>query len=101
MTLEEFLSHLEKTPRDWCYSNIIGSDTLRRYPEPDRSCCPITAVAEMLSGKEYNVSDFPQAAKYLGLHKIYIEDILAAADLETKQSSTMRILLIRACGLSL
>ncbi len=92
MTLEEFLTELEKTPRDW----HIESDGVIRNR---RNECPACVVSNALRHTRYALA-WDDAAKALGMLRADGAAIAEAADEETGHDRALRERLMQACGLA-
>ena len=89
MTLNQFLTKLRKTPRDW---KFIGS-RIRRC-EGDKYFCPITS----LCSKYFRVNAYRDAAKYLKMSSRGYKKVVEAAD-SNFSAPEFRKKLLKACGL--
>lgn len=98
MTYQEFLQKLRETPRTWQCGTWLTAVGLRQARRGYETACPIVAVS---GDKNLGVSEWPDAAKQIGLDYALADEIAKAADgdLMTPQRNTMRADLMRACGL--
>ena len=95
MMVDEFLSLLASSPRDW----RLEQGKIRRGLRED-SDCPITAVARMLVGMSVPASGgVNRAANALDLDGSLISQIVAASDNLEIADPLVRLCLLEACGL--
>ena len=101
MTLDEFIKLLEKTPREWGFSDISRiPNSIRIFNGArNKTYCPITFVAKMITGTDYDIGYFHDAGKSLNLSNSTINLIVNSADTEEYERDSIRPRLMRACGL--
>ena len=85
MRTKTFLSKLKKTPdhfqSKWIACGHDQAVRILRYNDPnDFYFCPVTAVCEMETGKEFDIWDQHLAGKALGLSRKQVDNITTAAD---------------------
>ena len=95
MMVDEFLSLLASSPRDW----RLEGGKIRRGAADDPDC-PITAVARMLVGMSIPSSGgVNRAANVLDLDGPLISQLVAASDNLELADPLVRLCLLEACGL--
>jgi hypothetical protein len=83
MNLEQFLDELKRI-EGW-YVTTHGR--IRRKSK-EYLHCPITAVAENLTGQRFLITDYIEAARRIGLPESLAEEIANAADWATHKDLT-------------
>ena len=86
MTRDEFLSLLEASKDqgfDWFYKRMSHEQELIRATKKTNGVnvfCPITVVAYMVTGRHYQITEWPQALKALKFSEYEGCKIMRAAD---------------------
>lgn len=95
MTLDEFFTLLEKTPRDWF---LEGDESIRRIDDTyDNACCPLTACDP--DGPR-SCGFYRSTADKVGMEFDLACQIAAAADNTNTKYEDLRARLLAACGLT-
>lgn len=95
-TQGEFFAALAKCRNGWQMLN--GVDIRRGNLHDYEPCCPITAVAQMITGTWHNMDDYRVAAEDIGLPALLAARIVRAADAKTIEPR-LRKRILAALGL--
>lgn len=98
MTLSKFLRALGAKKNRALLSTVNGGDL--RTETLDGKCCPITLVAYQRGCGFYRASQYPTAARALGLDLDLANAIAGAADSRFTEHGTLRAALLQALGLT-
>lgn len=95
MTLKEFIDELSSLGR------VLGGSAKKWVKSGgiEGNYCPITAVCKKKTGKFFDVSDYAEAAKLLGLRKNIAKNIVKGADNNATQTRGYRTKLKRALSI--
>jgi len=94
MSYQQFLRALEETT----FVMVWRKRSRQIRTLKDRHC-PITAVAEFLTGKTFYVTDYLKAARIIGLPSSLAAQIVSAADASITMKQDIRKDLLRALNL--
>ena len=80
MTKQQFMKHLESISNHKFKFRILGGVIRTKYEDCKYDFCPLTAVCKSLTGDEYALSHYVEAARIIGISHECAREIVCAAD---------------------